>query len=119
MKLVVEIAAADLTEVANAIAARVAELIAPAPAEVVTGHTASQFGIGRRRFLELTRTGQIPSFREGKKTCARRADVLAWLDKRRAATPERPPVAAEAAIDAMVRQALESGRLQIVKGGRK
>jgi hypothetical protein len=118
MRLVVEIPPEELAEVTKAIAARVAELIAPPPAEVVTGHTAKEYGISRRRFLDLARTGQIPSFREGKKTCARRCDVLAWLAARQG-TPFPSPEPRDATVDEIVQRALESGRLHVVKGGRK
>ena len=99
---------------------RAKRLLGEAVAELVSAHVhqgakgaewldQAASPLGRRRHLELVRTGVLPGKKEGRRVLVRRADLEAYL----AVAPKSPPVEAqpeEQTLDDVVRRILAGAK---------
>lgn len=86
--------------------------------------------LGRRRHLEAARRGAFPSYKEGNRVLAKRADVDAYIranpvtpkaprERPKASAPPTPLDPQNARLDAILRQKLVFAPQKVAAGGRR
>ncbi len=90
---------------------------APSPSEeFVDAATVRHLGVSPRRFREAIAEGDLVGYRVGKRLLARRADVVAFVERHPVTANPRARVSESTneSVDAKIQNLLDAGRLRVI-----